>query len=274
MIVKLYSNVPRLKTEEKTGHNHILVKKSACQSYRQHWHDYFEIEAVVSGTGKHVLNGDEYPIGVGDAYLLTPVDFHKIIADDTLEFINISFNTKWLSEEMQYYLYSPECVKRCRFDSSGLKNFISAAFLIKNEYENDGPSVRQLLEYLISRFSRNGESNAQNVVGGEHPDGIMRAVAYAQQHFRERITLDKLAKIAGYHPSYFSSLFCKVTGKTYTELLTDLRINYAKTLLKSGFSVSESCFASGFGSLSNFSSIFKKVCGMSPAAYKETDIDK
>ena len=271
MILKIYSNVPRLKTEDKTGNKHILVKNSSCQSYRQHWHDYFEIEAVVNGTGKHILNGIEYSIGVGDAYLLTPVDFHKIIADDTLEFINVSFDEKWLSEEMQYFLYSSECAKRRKLDALELQRFISASELIKSEYENEGPCIRQLIEYLIGRFSPQAKGESRTVAGDEHPDGIMRAVSYAQQHFREKMTLSDLSKIAGYHPSYFSSLFCKVTGKNYTEFLTDLRINYAKKLLKSGFSVSESCYASGFGSLSNFSSIFKKICGVSPAAYKSTD---
>ncbi len=271
MIMKIYSNVPRLKTEEKTGHNHILVKKSSCQSYRQHWHDYFEIEIVVNGTGKHYLNGKEYPISVGDAYLLTPVDFHKIIADGTLEFVNVSFDATWLSEKIQYFLFSPECVKTHRFDPSETESFISASELLKSEYEKGGPCVSQLLEFLVSRFVPSNQAKLQGIEKNEHIDGIMRAVAYVEQHFRERITLDDLARIAGYHPSYLSALFYKVTGETYTERLSSLRINYAKTLLKSGFSVSEACFASGFGSLSNFSAIFKKSCGMSPAAYKSTD---
>ena len=270
MKLKIYKNVPRLKREDKTGERHILVKNSSCKTYRQHWHDYFEIEAVVSGTGKHSLNGNEYEIGVGDAYLLTPVDFHKIKADDTLEFINVSFDTRWISEEMRYHLYSPECIKRRSFDSNELKNFVSASQLIKDEYENGGPCIKQLLEYLISRFLPSEKSGVKE---GEHPDGIMRSVSYAQQHFREKITLSDLAKIAGYHPSYFSALFFKVTGETYSEFLTALRINYAKSLLKCGFSVSQTCFAAGFGSLSNFSSQFKKAVGMSPALYKGSDAD-
>ena len=267
--MKMYQNVPRLKSTEKTGNKHIFVKRSKCSSYGQHWHDYFEIEAVVSGSGTHSLNGIQYDISVGDAYLLTPVDFHMLDSDSTLEIVNVSFDSIWLSEEMPYYLYSPECLKRRKFDADELDNFVSALKLIKNEYECGGPCVKQLLEYLISRFISKDES--RNQVDREHPDRVMRAVAYAEQHFREKITLNDLSRIAGYHPSYFSGLFYKVTGKTYSQYLTSLRINYAKTLLKSGFSVSESCYASGFGSLSNFSSIFKKICGVSPAAYKSTD---
>ena len=152
MKLKIYQNVPRLKSTEKTGNKHIFVKRSICSSYRQHWHDYFEIETVVSGSGMHNLNGTEYEICEGDAYLLTPVDIHKITSDSTLEILNVSFDTTWLSEEMQYFLYSPECAKRKKFDATELGNFISAVNLIKTEYERGGPSVRQLLEYLISRF--------------------------------------------------------------------------------------------------------------------------
>ena len=270
--MKLYDSVPRLKSAEKTGNKHIFVKRSICSSYRQHWHDYFEIEVVLDGEGTHCLNGTEYSIEVGDAYILTPVDFHKIDSASTLEILNVSFDTTWLSEEMQYFLYSSDCIKRLKFDMTELEGFVSAAELLKTEYEKSRPCIRQLLEYLISRFFP--KDGAKHLSSSEHPDGIMRAVAYAEQHFREKITLDDLSRIAGYHPSYFSSLFYKVTGETYIEHLTALRINYAKTLLRSGFSVSESCYASGFGSLSNFSSQFKKLCGMSPAAYRNADINK
>ena len=88
-------------------------------------------------------------------------------------------------------------------------------------------------------------------------------------HFKERISLSQLADEAGYHPTYFSELFKRTTGETYIEALTKLRVGYARTLLAGGFSVSEVCYMSGFGSLSGFATAFKRLCHMSPRAYKQ-----
>jgi len=99
--------------------------------------------------------------------------------------------------------------------------------------------------------------------------GMKKAVAYIELHFREKISLERLSALSGYHPTYFSELFRKLTGETYIERLTSLRVNYAKALLANGVSVSEACFESGFGSLSNFLSVFKDRCGMTPSQYRK-----
>lgn len=88
-------------------------------------------------------------------------------------------------------------------------------------------------------------------------------------HFREQITLEQLAGLSGYSPAYFSELFRKVTGQTYKNRLLSLRTGYAQMLLSNGFSVSEACFASGFGSLSNFFRVFQRMCHISPNAYRK-----
>ena len=85
----------------------------------------------------------------------------------------------------------------------------------------------------------------------------------------KKITLEDISAAAGYHPTYFSELFAKITGETYSNMLTNLRIGHAKSMLANGFSVSDACFLSGFGSLSNFLEIFKKKCKMSPREYKK-----
>ena len=91
-----------------------------------------------------------------------------------------------------------------------------------------------------------------------------------QTHFREKITLEELSEKAGYHPAYFSELFKKVTGENYVTTLSRFRVGHARTLLSSGASVSDACFASGFGALSSFFAAFRKICGVSPSEYKKT----
>lgn len=264
-----YKKLPRLRAGDRIGNRHIAVQRHTSLAYPQHWHDYFEIELVVAGTGTHIFNGNAYPVSRGDAYLLTPVDFHEVEADSAVELINISFDEVWLSENMRTFLYASDLTKMRKFEEDDYQRFVMAAELLQHECRMDAPCVSQLLEYLLSRFLIWDLPRTESPVSLEHLAGIKDAVTYIELHFREKITLEKLSALSGYNPTYFSELFRKVTGETYTERLTALRINYARALLANGLSVSDACYASGFGSLSNFLTKFKAKCRMTPSEYRK-----
>ena len=269
MLMKEYKGLPRLTTEDKIGNRHVAVKKHISFDFPLHWHNYFEIEIIIDGTGSYIFNGTAYPINKGDAYLLTPVDFHEIEASSPVELINISFDEMWLSENIRTFLYTTNFTKMRRFDTHDYERLIIAAELLRHECETDAPCTNQLLEYLLSRFVQCERLPSESVVNQLHLSGIKKAVAYIELHFREKVTLQQISAMSGYNPTYFSELFRKLTGETYIERLTSLRINYAKALLARGCSVSDACFESGFGSLSNFLSVFKAKCGMPPSEYRK-----
>ena len=269
MVMRAYKNLPRLMAADEIGSQHIAVERHISLDYPQHWHNYFEIEIIVDGTGIHILNGTAYPISKGNAYLLSPVDFHEIKASSPVELINISFDEVWLSEEMRTYLYTMDFAKVRQFDGDDYDRLVITAELLRYECESDGPCIHQLLEYLLSRFILQDTKQYDSVANQAHLTGIKKAVAYIELHFREKVTLQRLSAISGYNPTYFSELFRKFTGETYIERLISLRINYAKALLARGLSVSDACFESGFGSLSNFLSVFKAKCGMPPSEYRK-----
>lgn len=258
----------RLKAASNIRSGHIQVEKHRFSAYPLHWHDYFEIEIIAEGSGVCRFNGERYPLSKGEAYLLTPLDFHEIEACSSVELINISFDETLLSESMRAALYSANFSKLRKFEGESYDRFINAAKLLCHEYESKGPCVIQLLEYMLSRFLSQ-TPNASSIGNQDQLAGIKPALEYIELHFRDRITLEKLASISGYNPTYFSERFRKMTGENYIDRLTALRINYAKGLLANGLSVTEACYASGFGSLSNFLAVFKKKCGLPPSEYRK-----
>jgi len=68
---------------------------------------------------------------------------------------------------------------------------------------------------------------------------------------------------------YFCKLFKKATGMTLTEYVSRVRVEKAKALLVDpSMRVSEVVYASGFGSIPRFNSVFKRYVGVPPTEYR------
>lgn len=264
-----------------TNHDRLIIKNDkhltvethkVVLNHPLHWHNFFEIEIILSGGGKYIINEIEYDLSQKNVFLLTPTDFHYINGTDEITLINLSFDETVINAREISELFSNKTKKAYHFECSELKRLINAAELLENECKIDGNCQTQLLQYVINFILRDNGSYFSTLTQN-HSQEIMKAIIYLEMHFKENITLENLANEVGYNPSYFSDFFKKVTGETYIEKLTKLRIGYARTLLANGFSVSDACFHSGFGSLSNFLTMFKKHCRITPSEYRKKHLN-
>lgn len=93
---------------------------------------------------------------------------------------------------------------------------------------------------------------------------------HTMHHFKDEISLDQVAELAGMNISAFCRYFKKTTDKTYFQYLNEVRIGYACRLLIEGQNnISEICYASGFNNISNFNRQFKAITNMSPTNYSK-----
>ncbi|MCC6723108.1 MAG: helix-turn-helix domain-containing protein [Saprospiraceae bacterium] len=88
-------------------------------------------------------------------------------------------------------------------------------------------------------------------------------------HYARKITVQELAALTFLSETAFCRFFKKTSGLTFTEYLNRYRIHQAKQLLLQGNSVTDTCFLSGFESLSYFNKTFKKLAGMNPMQFKQ-----
>ncbi len=246
-----------------------VEKHTVVGGHPLHWHSYFEIEIILSGSGKYIINDIEYDISANDAFFLNPTDFHYLDVDDVTELINISFDNNMLDDKDMTLLASETYKRAYMINSIDRDSLLSAAGILLHEYQISGDCQKQILQYIVKCLLRKNVIPAKGIGDGVHNNGIKKAILYLEMHFMEKIALDDVAKAAGYHPTYFSQLFAKVTGETYIDMLTRLRLGHAKSMLANGFSVSDACFGSGFGSLSNFLETFKRSCKISPSEYRK-----
>jgi AraC-like DNA-binding protein len=96
---------------------------------------------------------------------------------------------------------------------------------------------------------------------------IVQAKIFIDTHFAEKIDLDNIADEAAFSKFHFIRLFKEIYAMTPHQYLIFVRIEKSKQMMQKGISVSDTCIAVGFESLTSFSGLFKKLTGISPSAY-------
>jgi AraC-like DNA-binding protein len=98
---------------------------------------------------------------------------------------------------------------------------------------------------------------------------INRVCELVSRRFREGITQSEAARTARMSAPSFSRFFRRATNKTFRAFLNEVRIGHAsRMLLETDQTVTEVCYDSGFGNLSNFNRQFLRLRKVSPRAYR------
>lgn len=97
---------------------------------------------------------------------------------------------------------------------------------------------------------------------------------YLDTNFDKEINLDLLAHIQYTSKYHLIRVYKKYYGITPRQYLINKRIEKAKKKLRAGASVTDTCYAIGFGSINSFSNLFKAKTGVSPSNYKRATFDK
>lgn len=120
-------------------------------------------------------------------------------------------------------------------------------------------------QFLAELFT---ELLGEKTTGSTAP--IRRAVRQIQEHFTENICIDHLIAESGLSKGFFHKQFRLETGTTPLQLLTSLRLDKAKTLLRiTSMEIAEIAYACGYPDNSYFTRVFHRETGFTPSAYRE-----
>jgi len=99
---------------------------------------------------------------------------------------------------------------------------------------------------------------------------VTRAKKYIKEHFDENISIGDIAEQESFNVSYFSTLFKKETGLTFSEYLTNVRMDEAKRLLKeTNLSIAIIMRTVGYSDTKHFTTTFRKHVGVKPSEYRK-----
>jgi len=127
------------------------------------------------------------------------------------------------------------------------------------------------LEARLRRLARSCRTPRRNP--RIHPRGpgtqAERMLLLVAEHFREALSVADVAAAVNLHPVYASSLFRRRMGIALSDYITECRVLHAKAMLATtDAKLLEVMRESGFGSVSQFHEVFKRLCGCTPRAYR------
>lgn len=133
------------------------------------------------------------------------------------------------------------------------------------EYANRGDGTQLLLKSLtavllvtIARRCRELAPQEKSLTTAE------RVVGYISEHI-DTATLQSIGAHFSYHPTYVSNLLKKETGRTFTDILRELRMTRAEALLEgTTLSIEEIAAMLGYANSSNFYKAFRETYDTTP----------
>lgn len=240
--------------------NFSFSRHTVLEDYEIHFHDFYEIEFIISGKCIQYINGEPIECKPNSIIFLTPTDMHNTKVIEPIELINLNFDTDYIDSDL-----------RLLCDKSMYAHNLSDTFisLLYDEYNSNLEYnlllQKHLLNCLIAQFLR-----CATICHKPLNNISLEIAKYIQMNYNKNITLDVLSASFGYTPNYLSNQFHKTIGKTIKQFILDTRLEHAaKFLLTTTNSVTDICYASGFTSLSNFLRAFKSKYNQSPNSYRK-----
>ena len=97
-----------------------------------------------------------------------------------------------------------------------------------------------------------------------------RVKDYVFRNLQSEIKVSDMAEQFAVNPDYLSFLFHKNTGKTIRRYVLEEKVKAAQSmLLYTENSLQEIAFALNFSSQSHFSTVFRKITGVTPREYRD-----
>jgi AraC family L-rhamnose operon regulatory protein RhaS len=94
---------------------------------------------------------------------------------------------------------------------------------------------------------------------------------YLNNNFFRPIKIEELAELANMSYRSYTEQFKRRTGRTVTQYLTERRVEYAKRLMLETDDILSAAVEAGFGDLTHFYRVFKKLTGLTPKQFIEAE---
>jgi len=260
--------------------------KQADFPFQWHYHPELELTCIIKGKGIRLVGDKVADFEKGDLVFLGGNLPHTWVSEgqeidepEGAQVIGIQFKDDLLSEkQLSHYEYRNI---RHLFKNSGrgIHFFGETAksvakkmeVMVKMEGLEKLTNLYLILDQLgaSKEFEVLASGGYQPTTGEKQEKRIDIACSFIHEHFARTIKLAELAEVTHMTETSFCRFFKKMTGKSFSDYVNDLRVaRSCKLLTESNSSVNEIAYASGFNSITHFNRIFLRKKGFSPSRFR------
>lgn len=280
---------PKELPRKSPSHISFSAMKHTLPRFLNVWHYHEEIELVYikESTGTKFIGDSIHKFQPGDLVLIGSQVPHLWLNDKdyfnsndlTAEAWVIHFHPNCLGEN---FFHVPELRKierllqqsRAGLEIHGASNDRIADLILK-AMKDDNPdkivALLQILGLIADETDKRELSSLSFITSHANVSGskLDKVYEYIFHNFKDSIDLETAAELARMNPSSFSRYFGKMTNKTFTTFVNEVRIGFACKLIleQDCLNIAEIGFESGYNNLSNFNKQFKLIMGMTPTEY-------
>ncbi len=156
------------------------------------------------------------------------------------------------------------------YSSGGAYSFLNLLAYLIEKHAGREIAVRIAKTFMID-IDRESQSpfiifNGQKA---HEDEPIKKAQEYIERNYQDKITVDQLAGMLALGRRNLERRFKKATANTVVEYIQRVKIEAAKKQLESGRkNVNEVMYETGYSDEKAFRTVFRKITGLSPLAYK------
>jgi AraC-like DNA-binding protein len=220
------------------------------------------------------LEGKRYPLKHGDLCLRRPSETTMGEPPYSCYMISFALTSDTIKDRMQpYYMNEILDVLPPVLSTKNPKYYELIFQKILEQYiKNEASSViliRSLILEMI--YAAYQEVRLDYLPSSAYVRIIKKAILFMENHYTERLTLEKIADEVSLSPSHFQRIFKKTMNISPNEYLNNYRLMKAKELLLiTNDSITDISFLCGFESNAYFSYVFKTHMFMSPSMYRKS----
>lgn len=215
--------------------------------------DYAALTFRVRGAAEIKVDNQTYFVKENEVLYLPQGVAYTAKYDDN-EILAIHFKTQKSDREAEVYpLANSEEI---------LRAFLRAQDFWKNKAPGYEANV---LAQLYSIFGK----LCNNAITDKMPEHFMNAIAYINANYKSNtLSVETICKNALISATTLRSLFQKYYQKTPTEYITQLRLEYARSLISCGTPIEQAAEESGFNDPKYFARVVKKHLLCTPRELK------
>ncbi len=265
----------------------LLKPHRGQKNVSRHDHSFLELTYILNGTAEHTLDGQTTALSAGDYLIVDYGSRHSYRATCKEGFDNLDClflpelldpilkGTKSLRTLLEHYLlhFNMQALVQnpahiVFHDEDG--RILELLRLMQTEGKEKRAGYTEivrcyLIEILLLTMRRLDDSGA--AATGQSISAFL--TAYVAEHYMEPLTLQALAARLNYSLPYISKKFKEDTGVTFVSYLQNYRVMQGCRLLSSSrHSLSEITELVGYRDTKFFSSLIKRMTGLSPADFR------